>query len=148
MKKILLVAVIFTAGLFTNCFGQNVNVNINNQDYSPTKDCDFKINGICSSEDIGGVDISGLEKYDEVGTNSDGNTCYCINLYAVLTNYNEFPVTVLIDFYGDVKQATLRKDETKEIFVSYASSDIKTSYRPPRETGISYKGMIVRKLGK
>lgn len=143
MKKNLLVAVIFTVGLFTYCFGQNVNVNINNQDYSQTKDCDFKINGICSSEDIGGVDIQGLEKYDEVGPNQ-----YYINLYAVLTNYNEFPVTVLIDFYGDVKQATLRKDETKEVFVSYASSDMKTSYRPPRETGISYKGMIVRKLGK
>lgn len=148
MKKVFLVATMLFAGLFTYCFGQNVNVNINNQDYSSNKDCDFKINGICSSEDIGGVDIQGLDKYDEAGTDREGNPIYYINHYAVLTNYNDFPVTVLIDFYGNVKQATLRKDETKEVFVHYVSENRQTTYRPPQECGISYRGMIVRKLGK
>lgn len=58
---ILITAMLF-AGLFTYCYGQDVRVNINNQDYS-TNNGEFKINGISSSEDIGGVDVEFIDNH-------------------------------------------------------------------------------------
>ena len=70
------------AGMATLGYCQDVNVSINNQEASTKKeDCAFKINGICSTEDIGGVDVE--VQY------SDGTT------WMVFTNYNDFPVSVL-----------------------------------------------------
>ena len=70
------------AGMATLGYCQDVNVSINNQEASTKKeDCAFKINGICSTEDIGGVDVE--IQY------SDGTT------WMVFTNYNDFSVSVL-----------------------------------------------------
>lgn len=56
-------------------------ISINNQNTGSTKeDCAFRIYGICSTENIGGVDVS----FSII----DGYTC------AVFKNYNSFPVTV------------------------------------------------------
>ena len=142
MKKVLMVAAMLFAGLFTYCYGQDVKVNINNHDYSTEKDCEFKINGICSSEDIGGVDIQGVEKYHFDG---DRNT-YFPRYYAVLTNYNEFSVTVLFE-YNETFTTVLRKGETKNVQVTddliYCSS---SKPCPDKIITLNIKGPIVRRL--
>lgn len=80
-------------GFCYNGYCQNVNVNINNHDAtSRNNDCPYRINGICSSEDIGGVDARIIYADD------------CT--WAVLTNYNTFPVTVLYEIGN-----TLDEDE-------------------------------------
>lgn len=125
MKKVLMVAAMLFAGLFTYCYGQDVKVNINNQDYSSNKDCEYKINGICSSEDIGGVDF-------EVKTEG-----YHVSL--VLTNYNSFPVTVLIEYNSDYRQ-------TKAVVLGVNGVKVVDE----NQCGTHYKlvGMIVRKLAQ
>lgn len=79
MKKLLCIAAF--AGMFGFGYCQDVRVNINNQEATTKEDCAFRINGICSSEDIGGVDVS-FEFIEDC-------------TWAVFTNYNSFPVTVL-----------------------------------------------------
>ena len=146
MKKMFLIAAMFFAGLFTYCYGQDVKVNINNQDYSSNKDCEYKINGICSSEDIGGVEISGKVKW-EYEERYGGNNYYYNNRYAVLTNYNSFTVTVLYeDVFDDVNSVVLRANETKEVLWS---SGREADSEPKRSSSFNFplKGMIVRKVG-
>ena len=83
MKK--LYVLIFLLGIVVSANAQNiVQITQNNGSNNITKtheNCGgFKINGICSCEDIGGVDA---EVFFEAG------------FYLRLTNYNQFPVTVL-----------------------------------------------------
>ncbi|MBQ6978123.1 MAG: hypothetical protein IJQ18_05780 [Paludibacteraceae bacterium] len=80
MKKLLLFALV---GMSIFTYSQDVRVNINNQDAVLKDDCAYRINGICSSEDIGGVNVD-IQFADEV-------------TWAVFTNYNEFPVTILYE---------------------------------------------------
>ena len=83
MKKALLL--IAFAGLFTYGHCQDVNVSINNQDATTNskQECAYRINGICSTEDIGGVDVEIIgEGYD---------------VYAIFKNYNGCTVTVLYE---------------------------------------------------
>ena len=89
MKKILLLFVFFCSIIL--CDGQNrnninnINININNQDFDnpPKKECPYSINGICITEDIGGVTSSIVYEDD------------CT--WVVFTNYNNFPVNVLYE---------------------------------------------------
>lgn len=137
---ILITAMLFV-GLFTFCYGQDVKVNINNKDYSSNGDCDFKINGICSSEDIGGVEIRGLIKTIRFAA-ADG---YGLHTFAVLTNYHDFPVTVLVQFtHNSIQSIVLKKNETKEIDLGVYDST--PEYHAPVETSMPIQGMIVRKL--
>lgn len=112
-------------------YSQDVKVNINNQDVTAKGDCPYRINGICATEDIGGVDVS------FVGSN------------IVLTNYNVFPVTVIwqIEYLcgdcrydGEEKTATtvLGAEGQKQIYLS----DYRTASK------WSVKGLIVRKLAQ
>ena len=82
MKKFVLIILL---GIVASVHAQNiVQITQNNGSNNTTKThehCDgFKINGICSCEDIGGVDA---EVFFRAG------------FYLKLTNYNQFPVTVL-----------------------------------------------------
>lgn len=129
MKK-LFIAALF--GLFVACcYGQDVRVNINNQDATKTDDCPYRINGICSSEDIGGVDF-------EVKTEGD-------KVSLVLTNYNTFPVTVLMEYeyyhphvwFKETTSVVLGVNGVKKI------AEGNSSYRDYRLVG-----MIVRKLAQ
>lgn len=54
--------------------------NVNTNGNAPQKECGYKINGICSSEDIGGV---------------DAEVFFSGGFRLRLTNYNQFPVTVV-----------------------------------------------------
>ena len=44
-------------GLCSLGYNQDVKVNINNQDVTTKDDCPYRINGICVTEDIGGVNV-------------------------------------------------------------------------------------------
>lgn len=85
MKKIFLLFAL--VGMNVLAYSQDVKVNINNQDATVKDDCPYRINGICATEDIGGVEAE--------FTYEDGSLLQ-------LTNYNNFPVNVLwkIDYTG------------------------------------------------
>ena len=82
MKKLIftITCVVFAM----TCLGQNIiQVSGNQSNSQKQDDCPFRINGICSTEDIGGVMVE--FKYH---TNDGG--------YIHLDNYNNFPVSVLL----------------------------------------------------
>lgn len=81
MKKLFLLFPLISISIFA--YSQDVKVNINNQEAFMNEECAYRINGICSSEDIGGVNVDILFA-DEV-------------TWAVFTNYNEYPVTILYE---------------------------------------------------
>ncbi|MBQ2189175.1 MAG: hypothetical protein II401_11550 [Bacteroidales bacterium] len=145
MKKVLLVAAMLFAGMFTFCNAQDVNVNINNQDYTNNNDCEFKINGICSSEDIGGVDVSFISKNNRFKEDYRGVDYEVCDIYVLFTNYNSFPVTVLCNtcHYKNVitHNIVLGVNETKEIMIEEGKN---VSFK----TGTSVSGLIVRKLAQ
>lgn len=94
MKK----SIIIFAAILAATFANAQNVVINNQTNSG--DCGFRINGICSSQDIGGVEIEakrcyGNENWVQTAGKQVG-TVYIANYYLFATNYNPFRVTVLI----------------------------------------------------
>ena len=83
MKRLFL-ALAMIVGISAVAICQNVNVNVNgSNNYS---DGYKYINGICSCEDIGGVEL--------YLTNQDG----CCNYKAYFGNYNGFRVTVVFEF--------------------------------------------------
>lgn len=150
MKKILLIAAF--AGLFTLGYCQDVKVNINNHEATTKEECPYRINGICSSEDIGGVDVQ--IEYSEETT------------WAVFTNYNNSPVTVLYEiknrceklddvynpFYtsnGTVGTIVLGEKQSKKIKLDQSQEYSYTVNRyidRNRSECYSIKGMIVRRL--
>lgn len=135
MKRFLLLTLIL-AGMSSFCNAQDVKVNINNQDATVTDDCAYRINGICSSEDIGGVDVEMF---------------YNNGVKMRLTNYNSFPVTVLwsleykrntSDHNGEKKtgNTVLGVSGQKEIFISDANYYYSSNW--------SLEGLIVRKISQ
>lgn len=141
MKKVLSIAVMLFAGMFTYCYGQDVRVNINNQDIS-SNTSEFKINGISSSEDIGGVDV-------EFRTEVVGNSS--VVLFVSFTNYNPFPVTVLsILSYEDRRYGGDIEEKEKTITAVLGANGTKTIQLNDywRGSGGSVEGLIVRKLAQ
>lgn len=139
MKKSLLVAIMLFAGMFTYCYGQDVNVNINNQGNSTNANGEFRINGISSSEDIGGVDVEFIEQINNDGTRS--------GLNVVFTNYNSFSVTTLCqaEYLMPLTSGSCKEEKTFNVVLKANSS--KTINVPMAWDG-SVKGMIVRKLAQ
>lgn len=162
MKKLFLLFAL--VGMNVLAYSQDVKVNINNLDTAAVKDnCPYRINGICSSEDIGGVDV---------------DVIFADNItWAVFTNYNELPVTVLYELYvspkdncgtiSDYSENRSRNDirfslsggtcgslvlgvsATKKVKLSqycFAYSDRTVVY--DYSCLYSIKGLIVRKLSK
>ena len=136
MKKVLLVAVMLFASLFTYCYGQDVKVNINNQDFSTNKDCEFTINGICSSEDIGGVDV-------EFESNVVGNE---VVRQVVFTNYNSYTVTTLCVIEYRHYNSRYQEHETLEKTFNIVLTENGSKKIAYDGYNGSVKGMIVRKL--
>ena len=138
---ILITAILFI-GMLTYCYGQDVKVNINNQDYS-TSNGEFKINGISSSEDIGGVDV----QFNETA-NSNG----CTNLYVVFKNYNAFPVTVLCITNYQNSAGYYCNSKTHNVVLGInGTKQIKLNRFDCENRGINtgtVEGMIVRKVGQ
>lgn len=141
MKKLLCIAAF--AGMLSFGYCQDVKVNINNQEATTKEECPYRINGICSTEDIGGVDVLFSFKKTE-GTIYVGNSPFPTdkgNTYATFTNYNSFPVTVLYEIKGN--------GTTKGSIVLSAngSKQVKiVSDRSDYSTDCEVLGIIVRKL--
>lgn len=145
MKKIFLLFAF--VGISVLGYSQDVKVNINNQDGMAIDDCPYRINGICATEDIGGVDIEIF--YDDA---SHLNKCK-------LTNYNSFPVSILWALeYNDIKSllngekktstTVLGVEGVKEISLQtskYISGEGTNYYSI---TNWSVIGLIVRKLAQ
>lgn len=141
MKKIFVM--LFVLGLMTLANAQNIIQITNNGSQNTTTDCGFKINGICSSEDIGGVSLEDISRQDlGGGPFSNGIT------RAYLKNYNNFTVTVLIqlafDSYSqggstyveEVYQVVIPSNETKSVQLNHCNCP----------GCYSLQGMIVRRL--
>lgn len=132
MRKLLCIATF--VGMFCLGYCQDVKVNINNQDGNAKEECPYRINGICSTEDIGGVDV-------EFTDNNKGDVTWI-----KFTNYNQFPVTVLwsVEYVGSYSGCSDKTGTTvlgvngnKEVFVNYCF---------PRYHSLN--GIIVRKLAQ
>ena len=95
MKK----SIIIFAAILLATFANAQNVVINNQTNSG--DCGFRINGICSSQDIGGVEIeihyctSGRANWKEIAWKQI-DPLMIAHYYMIAKNYNSFTVTTLI----------------------------------------------------
>lgn len=141
MKKVLIIT--FLLGMVICANSQNI-IQITNNGTTSQKDCGYKINGICSSEDIGGVSLEGLSR-DVYGSGPYASGIINANL----KNYNNFTVAVLIKFvfdsynYGgatyedEIYQVVIQSNETKKVQLKRGNcSDC-----------YSLQGMIVRRLG-
>lgn len=128
-------------GLCSLGYSQDVKVNINNQDANAKDDCPYRINGICATEDIGGVNVDFIHKA------GDNDNCYCM----VLTNYNNFPVNVLwqIEYTGNNQSCPNYNSKIKSGNVVIGATGEKivvlgySCY-----TNWSLTGLIVRKLAQ
>lgn len=134
MKKLFFVLSLI--GICSLGYAQDVNVNINNSGYN---DCPYRINGICASEDIGGVEINFTAK----------NFCH----YLDLDNYNSFTVTVLwqLEYYNKAYEKDGRTTKTGSCVISANSNHRILICDGCYSNYIgcwSLKGLIVRKLAK
>ena len=130
MKKLVLVLVAMFPLL---CFSQNIiQVTGNNSNTSNNQDqeeCPYRINGICSTEDIGGVEFEFIDsKGDRI-----------VDSYA-LSNYNNFTVSVLVEYTIDGTRYT-----TSNVLQAGQKKQFKTPCRDYPYLCI-LKGMIVRRL--
>ncbi len=99
-------------------------------------DCGYRINGICASEDIGGVEVD----YEESGMCSWDDSEYILTF----RNYNNFTVNVL----WKIEKSTREGDTyTKSGSLVIEGKDSKrTSIGKAKEFSIT--GLIVRKLAQ
>ena len=143
MKKVLIL-LLYSVSL--TCLAQNNIIQINQSGGTTTsiqRDCDYKINGICSSEDIGGVSLEEISRraYSQEVFSNGVTTAY-------LKNYNNFAVTVLIELNFDTtnRGGSLDMDETYQVVIQ--SGETKgVELRHCNCPGCySLKGMIVRRL--
>jgi len=118
MKKVFLFLFVLV-GFGLNSFGQNtVVIQTDEKDKSKSVDeCAYRISGICTTEDIGGV---------EVASEYSGNGYYFLEF----ENYNSFTVSVIFEYVSlkNKKTGTIilkpnEKKKTKETY--YEPSDYK-----------------------
>ena len=132
-------------GLCSFGYSQDVKVNINNQDATTKDDCPYRINGICATEDIGGVNV------DFVEVKEIENDIYYYCSYMVLTNYNSIPVNVLwqIEYTGDYEKCSNYQNPVKTGNVVVGATGEK-KIRLGTSCGIqwSLKGLIARKMAQ
>ena len=137
MKKLIftITCVVFAM----TCLGQNIIQVSGNQGNSQKQDdCPFRINGICSTEDIGGVMVE--FKYGE-----SGNGYSSEGVYLHAENYNSFPVTVLLQISYEDRYNAL--DPQVVTCVLPPSGYKATRLRFADSTsGCILDGIIVRKL--
>lgn len=128
-------------GIYSLGYSQDVKVNINNQDATIKDDCPYRINGICATEDIGGVNVDFIQEGDR----------WPYSFYIVLTNYNGFPVNVLwqIEYTGDSQACDYYNNNIKTgNVVIGATGEKKISLDSDCYLKWTLKGLIVRKLAQ
>ena len=91
MKKVSYLFLLCFVNFISIAYAQDINVSVNDKEVITKEECPFSINGICITEDVGGVDLSFVD-------DSEAN-------YAKFTNYNSKMVTVVYDISidGDTK---------------------------------------------
>lgn len=146
MKKGLVL--LLFVGIITCANAQNIiqiTNNNNGSNNNTQKDCNFKINGVCSSEDIGGVSLEEISRVADDPTYvwSNGTTS------AILKNYNNFTVTVLMQLLFDTSGKVRNPTETEEVYqVVLQPNETKTVALKHCNCPSCYslQGMIVRRL--
>ena len=155
MKKIIAL-ILFSGFLSFCCNSQNIvqisNDGNKNSNSNQQKECEYKINGICSTEDIGGVDV---EIIKEEVTPAPDYYKYRFDIYAVFTNYNNSAVTVLYEI-GTASEVYYYKDyppvqsgQTGSIVLPPGSSKkikLQSKGLESSDQAFFMKGLIVRKL--
>lgn len=124
---------------------QNVVVQTtNNPSQSSKEDCAFRINGICSTEDIGGVDARWYRYVSDISGYKDmeGYISSFSNSYFLLENYHDFTVNVLLLVSNDDDCP----DETFNVVIKPGAK--KLVHTPSCGDTYFYvlKGIITRKL--
>lgn len=139
MKKALSL-LIFAGALFFCGNAQNIiqisNDGNRNNNSNQQQECPYRINGICASEDIGGVDF-------------EINKCSsCTYSTLEFTNYNNFAVTVLYEIvYNTSNYNCSYQDRVETGSVVIPANGTKNKNVGGCLTGDwALKGMIVRKL--
>ena len=129
MKKIFLLFAL--VGMNVLAYSQDVKVNVNNQDATVKDDCPYRINGICATEDIGGVEAEFSPRHG-------------YGHWLQLTNYNNFPVNVLwkIDYTG----TSDCEGKTGNIVLGVGGQKEISLYCSGADWSLS--GLIVRKLAQ
>lgn len=128
-----------------NSYSQNIIQVTNNGDGNNTSnqsDCAFMINGICSSEDIGGVSLERFHR--EIIPGQENAPWPNYRGYAELKNYNNFTVTVLIKVAFEYKDNY--QEETYQVVIP--SNEVR-DVQIKKGNGTGYYtllGMIVRRL--
>ena len=82
MKKVCYLFLLCFVNFISIAYAQDINVSVNDKEVITKEECPFSINGICITEDVGGVDLSFVNDSED-----DQN-------YAKFTNYNSKRVTV------------------------------------------------------
>ena len=85
MKKVCYLLLLCFVNFISIAYAQDINVSVNDKEVITKEECPFSINGICITEDVGGVDL--------IFVKEDSNN-YESNNYAKFTNYNSKRVTV------------------------------------------------------
>ena len=95
------------AGFGFSANAQNVVIQTNEVGKSPAQeDCAYRINGICTTEDIGGVEATGTPHHSNYQMCAWG---------LVFENYNNFTVSVIFEVNkGRTGTIVLRSNERKE----------------------------------
>ena len=127
-----------------NSYSQNIIQVTNNGNSNSTvqKDCEFKINGVCSSEDIGGVSLERFHR--EIIPGQENVPWPNYRGYAELKNYNNFTVTVLTKVAFEYKDNY--QEETYQVVIP--SNEVR-DVQIKKGNGTGYDtllGMIVRRL--
>jgi uncharacterized protein YunC (DUF1805 family) len=96
LRKVVAIA-IYLAGFSFSALAQNVVIQTNEVSKSATNDdCAYRINGICTTEDLGGVEISKVT----------GTADNCGSSYYKLSfeNYNDFVVSVIYEYSNSTEE--------------------------------------------
>ncbi|MDR1847603.1 MAG: hypothetical protein LBR17_05750 [Bacteroidales bacterium] len=114
MKKIVLVLALIGFGVCANAQTVVVQQNTDTKNgQTKTDDCAYRIAGICTSEDIGGVEVS------------KGNFAGSGYYHLKFSNYNSFPVRVIFEYQsnGNFHTGTiiLKANEIKQTEDNYYS---------------------------
>ena len=120
--KVVCVIFVFFVCIGLNCFGQSTEVDLNVKvpSNTPAVDNAYRINGVSTAEDIGGVEVS-------IGRRT-AQGAYGSDYKLVFENYNNFTVTVIFEVEiletGNIKEKrtgtiVLRANEKKETSDSY-----------------------------
>lgn len=144
MKKICTLIVLLGFIIYGNA--QNiVQITQNSNTTTTTKESGFTINGISSSEDIGGVSLEDISrKALDDGYFSNGITS------AYLKNYNNFTVTVLFKLLFDssskVRNNPIEKEEVYQVVIPANETKAVPLKHCNCPSCYSLLGMIVRRL--